>query len=94
MKSQCLTIQSIDCMRKLSKARGYYYFFGEIDVMAECEVEWLSPEVIQELLEFELEPEPSTPGPATVTVLFSPFTTIRLKLYIPPELKFVAKQVI
>ena len=35
--------------------------------MAECEVEWLSPEVIQELLEIELEPEPSTLGPATNT---------------------------
>ena len=36
-------------------------------MMAECEVEWLSPEVIQELLEIKLEPEPSTPGPATNT---------------------------
>ena len=35
--------------------------------MAGCEVAWLSPEVIQELLETELEPEPSTPGPATDT---------------------------
>ena len=35
--------------------------------MAECEVEWLSQEVIQELLEIELEPEPSTPGPAANT---------------------------
>ena len=57
-------------------------------------VPYIHIEVIQELLELELEPEPSTPGPATVTVLFSPFTTIRLKLYIPPELQFVAKQVI
>ena len=35
--------------------------------MVECEVEWLSPEVIQELLEIELEPETSTLGPATNT---------------------------
>ena len=35
--------------------------------MAECEVECLSPEVIQELLEIELEPETSTLGPATNT---------------------------
>ena len=35
-------------------------FFGATDVMAECEVEWFSPEVIQELLEIELEPETST----------------------------------
>ena len=46
---------------------GLLLFFGAIDVMTESEVEWLSPEVIQELLEIELEPELSTPGPATNT---------------------------